>query len=49
MSEKHAEMPFGDESRIGVPFNFLIRDILQFDSSLENAIWFVGVHVGSMS
>ena len=41
MSEKHGEMPFGEESRIGIPFNFLIRDILQFDDSLEEAIWFV--------
>ena len=41
MSEKHGEMPFGEESRVGIPFNFLIRDILQFDDSLEDALWFV--------
>ncbi|KAL5477617.1 hypothetical protein EMCRGX_G024436 [Ephydatia muelleri] len=39
MSEKHGEMPFGEESRVGIPFNFLIRDILQFDDSLEDALW----------
>merc|ERR1711991_719685 len=29
---------FGKTSRIGVPFTFLLRDILQFDDSLDNAI-----------
>ena len=29
---------FGKESRFGVPFTFLLRDILQFDSSLSSAI-----------
>jgi len=28
---------FGEESRIGVPFTYLLRDILQFDASLEDA------------
>jgi exportin-7 len=29
---------FGKMSRIGVPFTFLLRDILQFDNSLEMAL-----------
>jgi len=29
---------FGKESREGVPFTFLLRDILQFDNTLSNAI-----------
>eukprot|EP00824_Muranothrix_gubernata_P024911 TRINITY_DN761_c0_g1_i1.p1 TRINITY_DN761_c0_g1~~TRINITY_DN761_c0_g1_i1.p1 ORF type:complete len:444 (+),score=95.47 TRINITY_DN761_c0_g1_i1:37-1332(+) len=29
---------FGKESRFGVPFTFLLRDILQFDDTLDNAI-----------
>ena len=29
---------FGNMSRIGVPFTFLLRDILQFDDSLESAL-----------
>lgn len=29
---------FGKESRFGVPFTFLLRDILQFDSSLPEAM-----------
>ena len=29
---------FGKTSREGVPFTFLLRDILQFDNSLDNAI-----------
>lgn len=29
---------FGSQSRIGIPFIFLLRDILQFDDHLENAI-----------
>lgn len=28
---------FGNMSRVGVPFTYLLRDILQFDSSLEEA------------
>ena len=38
ISEKHSDEPFGEESRIGIPFNFLMRDILQFDTSLQDAI-----------
>ena len=29
---------FGKESRFGIPFTFILRDILQFDSSLQDAI-----------
>ena len=29
---------FGKESRFGVPFTFLLRDILQFDRTLDDAI-----------
>ena len=29
---------FGKESRFGVPFTFLLRDILQFDDTLDDAI-----------
>jgi isopenicillin-N N-acyltransferase-like protein len=29
---------FGAQSRFGVPFIFLLRDILQFDKTLDNAI-----------
>jgi isopenicillin-N N-acyltransferase-like protein len=28
---------FGKESRVGVPFIFMLREILQFDSTLEEA------------
>ncbi len=38
ISEKHSDEKFGEESRIGVPFSFLMRDILQFDGSLQDAI-----------
>ena len=38
VSEKHSDIPFGDESRSGIPFNLLMRDILQFDESLEQSI-----------
>jgi exportin-7 len=38
VSEKHSDEPFGEESRSGIPFNFLMKDILQFDSTLENSI-----------
>ena len=38
ISEKYSDEPFGEESRSGIPFNFLMRDILQFDSSLDEAI-----------
>ena len=29
---------FGKESRVGIPFTFLLRDILQFDNSYEVSI-----------
>lgn len=38
VSEKHSDEPLGKESRSGIPFNFLMRDILQFDNSLEESI-----------
>lgn len=38
ISEKHSDEPFGKESRIGIPFNFLMRDVLQFDTSLQDSI-----------
>lgn len=41
ISQKHSDEPFGEESRVGIPFNFLMRDILQFDSSLQDAIRYV--------
>ena len=40
ISQKHSDEPFGRESRAGVPFNFLMRDILQFDNSLQDAIMY---------
>ncbi|XP_011405375.2 PREDICTED: protein dcd1A-like [Amphimedon queenslandica] len=38
VSEKHSDVPLGQESRSGIPFNFLMRDVLQFDESLEQSI-----------
>jgi len=38
MSEKVTDHEFGTTSRFGIPFNFLIRDILQFDDNLDAAI-----------
>ena len=38
ISEKYSDEPFGKESRSGIPFNFLMRDVLQFDSSLDETI-----------
>jgi len=32
------DLTFGNESRIGVPFHFLLRDILQFDQTLNDSI-----------
>ena len=29
---------FGSESRIGIPFIYLLRDILQFDVTIDDAI-----------
>ena len=43
ISEKHSDEPFGEESRIGVPFNFLMRDVLQFDNSLQDALRYTPV------
>lgn len=33
ISEKYGDQVFGGDSRIGYPFNYLLRDILQFDNS----------------
>lgn len=38
ISEKHSDVEFSGESRIGIPFNFLMRDVLQFDNSLYDSI-----------
>jgi len=38
MSEKVTDHLFGETSRFGIPFNFLMRDVLQFDSNLDAAI-----------
>ncbi len=29
---------FGSESRIGIPFTFLMRDIIQFDQTVDDSI-----------
>ena len=34
----YPDVTFGNESRVGVPFIFLLRDILQFDYTLDDAI-----------
>jgi isopenicillin-N N-acyltransferase-like protein len=34
----YPDSSFGEESRIGVPFIFLLRDILQFDYTLDDAL-----------
>jgi hypothetical protein len=34
----YPDSTFGTESRIGVPFVFLLRDILQFDNTLDDAL-----------
>jgi len=34
----YPDSTFGSESRIGVPFIFLLRDILQFDNTLQDAL-----------
>ena len=44
ISEKHSDEPFGEESRVGIPFNFLMRDVLQFDNSLQNATKYASVN-----
>jgi len=38
VSEKVTDHPFGESSRFGIPFNFLMRDVLQFDANLDAAI-----------
>ena len=38
ISEKHSDVKFSVESRRGIPFNFLMRDVLQFDDSLYDAM-----------
>ncbi len=38
ISEKHGDPDFGGkDSRIGNPFHFVLRDILQFDQTLDDA------------
>eukprot|EP00753_Platysulcus_tardus_P002872 PLAT11979.1.p2 GENE.PLAT11979.1~~PLAT11979.1.p2 ORF type:complete len:455 (+),score=216.96 PLAT11979.1:31-1365(+) len=37
ISEKHSDLVWGEESRAGYPFNFMLRDILQFDSNVLEA------------
>ena len=34
----YPDSTFGEESRVGIPFTFLLRDILQFDNSYEVSI-----------
>ena len=41
ISEKHSDVPFSGESRSGIPFNFLMRDILQFDNTVYDAMKYV--------
>jgi len=38
ISEKYGDIVFGGDSRIGYPFHFLLRDILQFDDTLDSSI-----------
>eukprot|EP01116_Phalansterium_solitarium_P023469 TRINITY_DN8231_c0_g1_i1.p1 TRINITY_DN8231_c0_g1~~TRINITY_DN8231_c0_g1_i1.p1 ORF type:complete len:429 (+),score=169.95 TRINITY_DN8231_c0_g1_i1:93-1379(+) len=38
MSEKVTDHDFGTSTRIGIPFNFLMRDVLQWDANLGAAI-----------
>jgi len=38
MSEKVTDHEFGSTTRFGIPFNFLMRDVLQFDANLDAAI-----------
>ena len=44
ISEKHSDVPFSGESRSGIPFNFLMRDILQFDNTVYDAMKYVHYH-----
>ena len=44
ISEKHSDVPFSSESRSGIPFNFLMRDILQFDNTVYDAMKYVHYH-----
>jgi len=34
----YPDASFGDQSRIGVPFIFMLRDILQFDATVDDAL-----------
>ena len=34
----HPDNTFGRESRHGIPFTFILRDVLQFDSHLEDSM-----------
>ena len=38
ISEKHSDEVFGEESRIGIPFNILMKDVVHFDNDLYEAI-----------
>jgi isopenicillin-N N-acyltransferase-like protein len=38
ISQKYGDEIFGGDSRIGYPFNYLLRDIIQFDDTLDSAI-----------
>ena len=44
ISQKHSDVKFSPESRRGIPFNFLMRDVLQFDHTLYDVIRYVGMH-----
>ena len=36
----YADYTFGKESRKGIPFTYLLRDVLQYDKdSFQNLIW----------
>lgn len=41
VSEKHSDVKFSHESRKGIPFNFLMRDILQFDNTVYDSMRYV--------
>jgi hypothetical protein len=38
ISEKYGDEVFGSDSRIGYPFNYVMRDVIQFDATLDDAI-----------
>jgi len=39
ISEKYGNEVFGGDSRIGYPFNYVMRDVIQFDKTLEESIY----------